>query len=540
METLSDLDLTHLARDGDAQAYARIVARYQSLVFGVAYHQLERFEDARDVAQDVFIQAFLRLGQLRDGERLGAWLRQIAVNECRAWQRRRRPTLPLDAWEGAADDGPRTETRVLVHQALARLDEASRLAVTLFYLHAYSMQEIGEFLGEPVTTIKSRLRNARLKLRKEMTQMIERSFEDEALPPDFAARVAGLIEAAHVGDVSRVQAMLDADPRLVRGTPTTTPLHRAAAAGQLAVVDLLLASGADPNALDEGDHASPLHYAAERGHLEVVRRLVEAGADVGWNRDVHERGPLGWATIFGTVHTDVAEYLLAHGARFDIFSAIALGREDVVRSLAAADPGVLAARMSACEDDRSPILFAIATGRRELAERLVELGAPVGLREAVALDWRERVEEELATADPAALAPAFRSAVEGGRPEIVRLLLEAGADPRATDEALFEGRSPIFFAIERRNEAIARLLLEFGADIDERDTRWNSTPLGWEVFFGRPEGVRLALKLGAKADPHLAELARDGEAGKLRAWSEGTPSGYREVAAILAEPTAER
>ena len=88
----------------------------------------------------------------------------------------------------------------------------------------------------------------------------------------------------------------------------------------------LLERGADPNIRDEGDHAYPIHFAAERGDLAIVRLLIEHGADpIGADTD-HELDVLGWAVCWDSVHhADVARYLLAHGARYTLFPAVALG-----------------------------------------------------------------------------------------------------------------------------------------------------------------------------------------------------------------------
>ncbi|MGV3615706.1 MAG: sigma-70 family RNA polymerase sigma factor [Fimbriimonas sp.] len=531
MSHLADEELVRRARAGDVQAYGDLVERYRKLVFGVAVHSLGNVEDARDVAQDVFIRAFLRLGQVRDPARLGAWLRQVTVNECRAWAGRRRAVDPLPDEITTRDGTSATEVRLTVRQALEAIDEVSRLTVILFYLHAYSLKEIAAFLEEPVTTIKSRLRNARARLRKEMEEGVEKDLQNDAGPDGLALRITRMIEAVQKEDEAEVRALLVEDPRLVGVTEIPgahTPLHIAASAGNASLVELLLAYGANPNALEEGDNASPLHFAAERGWLECVRLLVEAGADVNWNQDLHERGPLGWAVVFEIVQTEVAEYLLAHGARFDIFSAIALGRTDKVRALVACDPGVLRQRMSEFERRQSPIEFAADRREFEIANLLVELGSEVSLSEAAALGLVDRVAESR-TDDPSVLNAALKAAVKAGQLATARLLGERGADPNYAPQ----GTSLLFDSIGRSDSEMSQLLLEQGADLEFQDAQWKSTPLGWQVFFGNPETVRLALNLGAKVAPNLLDLARAGERGELRRWSSGTPEGYREVHAIL-------
>jgi hypothetical protein len=87
------------------------------------------------------------------------------------------------------EEADRLVTRLAVEQALARLSEASRLTLTLFYLDAYSMREIAAFLDVPVTTVKSRLRDARARLRKELAEIAEERLRPEPLPEDFTEQV---------------------------------------------------------------------------------------------------------------------------------------------------------------------------------------------------------------------------------------------------------------------------------------------------------------------------------------------------------------
>ena len=70
------------AKLGDAEAYARIVERYRNLVFAMAYSRLGNFDDAHDVAQEVFVHAFVGIGRLKDDRKLVPWLRRITINAC--------------------------------------------------------------------------------------------------------------------------------------------------------------------------------------------------------------------------------------------------------------------------------------------------------------------------------------------------------------------------------------------------------------------------------------------------------------------------
>lgn len=195
---MNDADFVRRVRSGDTDAYAHLVEHYRNAIYGLAYHRLQNFEDARDVAQEAFIQAYLRLHQLQDPAKFGAWLRQIASNECRMWQRRQHPAESLEALPPGANHSAQVETKMAVQQMLACLSGESRLTLTLFYLQSYSLQEIADFLEVPVTTIKSRLRNARTKLRKELWDMLEDTIKPAPLPQDFATRIMQLIDGGTV------------------------------------------------------------------------------------------------------------------------------------------------------------------------------------------------------------------------------------------------------------------------------------------------------------------------------------------------------
>lgn len=194
-----------------------------------------------------------------------------------------------------------------------------------------------------------------------------------------------LADAARDGDLDTVRAVLDADPAKlqIRIPPYGfTLLH--AGARHLPVVDLLLSRGMDPNAREEGDNTYAMHWAAAAGKLDVVRRLADAGGDVIGEGDDHELAVIGWATCWDGcddgAHRAVADFLVGRGAKHHIFSAIALGLADEVRRLVARDPAQLNRRMSRNELHQLPLHFAVRMKRPDMVRLLVDLGAdPLGL-----------------------------------------------------------------------------------------------------------------------------------------------------------------
>lgn len=166
-----------------------MIRQHQDLVYGLAYSELGRFEDAQDVTQEVFIRAWTKLGQLRAPGQFKPWLRQLARNECRMFRRQARPTEPLVEETIAAGSSVSIEEMIAAEQALAGLGETNREAFILFTFHSLSLQEVGDFLGVPLSTVMSRLRNARAQLRKDMERKATQTINAHALPADFATRI---------------------------------------------------------------------------------------------------------------------------------------------------------------------------------------------------------------------------------------------------------------------------------------------------------------------------------------------------------------
>jgi len=241
--------------------------------------------------------------------------------------------------------------------------------------------------------------------------------------------IDGRITAAITqGNAHELAELLTAHPhklQLTAGQWQVPLLHFAAAHGQRACVDVLLDRGFDVNTRDRLDNATALHWAAQDGHLDVVRRLLAAGADIDGEGDAHEIGVIGWATCFRDVRDEVAEFLLEHGAKPTLFSAVALGRGDLVRQLVAADPTLLASRkMSRFEHYRTPLHLAVLKNRPDMVELLLELGADPHVKDS---RGNTSLNEASLTTDRA----------------IADLLVNAGADPREATVNRFQSATPI-------------------------------------------------------------------------------------------------
>ncbi len=173
---LEDADLVERARQGDADAYAEIVRRYQDLVYRIAYLVTGLAGDAEDAAQEAFVKAYLALPTFRPGAPLRPWLLRIVANEARNRRRStgRRIGLALRAAEehASADSAPSAEAAVLASetrrtliQALNQMRDADRMVIACRYFLELTEAEMAEVLGVRRGTVKSRLSRAIGRLR---------------------------------------------------------------------------------------------------------------------------------------------------------------------------------------------------------------------------------------------------------------------------------------------------------------------------------------------------------------------------------------
>jgi RNA polymerase sigma-70 factor, ECF subfamily len=176
----SIVDLVSQAQAGDRAAMDQIYCRFQQHVLSLAYKKLGNWDEAQELSQDVFIQAFRRLDQLQVPEAFGGWLRQI-VHRMAINRSTRRPTptsVDHEILEATVtcDSDPleavlTREQKMQVHQGLNRLGDLDRQTLVAFYLDGQSLNQMSDAFAAPIGTIKRRLHVARKRLAKECEMM---------------------------------------------------------------------------------------------------------------------------------------------------------------------------------------------------------------------------------------------------------------------------------------------------------------------------------------------------------------------------------
>jgi ankyrin repeat protein len=302
--------------------------------------------------------------------------------------------------------------------------------------------------------------------------------------------------AASVGDAERIGVLLKEHPELANAKSPTgkRPLSYASRSGHDAAVKLLLECGADPNAEESGAPSGSALWLAVNGNWELcAKMLLDHGADP--NAEVDAGGScLYIAARKG--HDRLVQLLYTYGASMKIDGACDLGRIDLVSEMLAANPALVHSG-----GDYGPLCQAAGSGHFDLVKLLIRKGADLNAR------W---------------YANNYMGYAMNQSPEMVRLLLESGADP---NNANWLGVTYLHKAAWLGSEAIAKLLLDYGADPNAVDEEYGATPLGWAAKWGKADIVRLLLERGA--DPRRAE----GEWTQPLAWAKR--KGHADIAAIL-------
>jgi RNA polymerase sigma-70 factor, ECF subfamily len=173
MNEESDGALVTRCCSGDRRAFEVLVLRYEKPVYNAALRMLHDREDARDVAQTVFLKVYEHLGEYDPSHKFYSWLYRIALNESINSLQRRRPSVPLDLelagdHPGPDDSARQSELSGGMAAAIAGLRDEYRAVIVLRHFLDCSYDDMAGILGVPEKTVKSRLFSARQLLRTAM------------------------------------------------------------------------------------------------------------------------------------------------------------------------------------------------------------------------------------------------------------------------------------------------------------------------------------------------------------------------------------
>ena len=198
-----DVELIQRVLAGDENAFSALVRKYQKPVHALVWRKIGDFHIAEEITQDAFLKAYKELATLKKPHRFARWLSVIARRGCIAWLRKKRlATQSLEDTSHAQleeatysgyviqeNEQMTAETqREVVQKLLAKLRENERTVITLHYFGEMTHEEISEFLGTSVGTIKSRLRRAQQRLKQE-APMVREALSGFQIAPNFTENV---------------------------------------------------------------------------------------------------------------------------------------------------------------------------------------------------------------------------------------------------------------------------------------------------------------------------------------------------------------
>ncbi len=175
MTTIDENILIESIKNGDTNAYAKLVDRYKDLVYTLAIRMLKNREEAEEIAQDTFIKVFKSLDKFKGDSKFSTWIYRVAYNTCLDAIKKNKKHQndvaideytfnKLDTIDNALENIIKEERSVLIKNCISKLPEESSVILTLFYFEELSLEEISKVINIEANTVKVKLFRARKKL----------------------------------------------------------------------------------------------------------------------------------------------------------------------------------------------------------------------------------------------------------------------------------------------------------------------------------------------------------------------------------------
>lgn len=176
----AERDLIREALEGHTSSYGELVERFQERLYSAMLHIVGSHDEAEDVVQDTFVQAYIKLDTFQGNSQFFTWLYRIGFNNALSRGRRKRNQVSLEQSRDASGSDPedrveppderllRSERIAQVHAALGQLSDEHRAILVLREMQDTSYEDIAEILEINIGTVRSRLSRARLQLKQHL------------------------------------------------------------------------------------------------------------------------------------------------------------------------------------------------------------------------------------------------------------------------------------------------------------------------------------------------------------------------------------
>lgn len=167
--------LIEKCKNGNIEAFEKLIFDYQKKVFNLCYRYLENYHDASELAQEVFIKVYKSIDSFKGESSLSTWIYKIAASACiDELRRRKRRIMPIEDYDhinkkseltdnhfSPHEQYEKNEVKREIQEAISQLSEEYKTAIILRDIQGFSYDEIASIVGIPLGTVKSRIKRAR-------------------------------------------------------------------------------------------------------------------------------------------------------------------------------------------------------------------------------------------------------------------------------------------------------------------------------------------------------------------------------------------
>ena len=165
-------EIVELSKAGNRKAQYQLYRLYSKAMFNICYRMLNNWEEAEDLLQEAFAEAFSKLQTFRFESSFGAWIKRIVVNRCINHLKKRRIELTLT--ENLPEKGLQNEEAIdntqleinSIHEAMRKLPDGYRVIFSLYLIEGYDHAEIAQIMGISESTSKSQFSRAKKKIKE--------------------------------------------------------------------------------------------------------------------------------------------------------------------------------------------------------------------------------------------------------------------------------------------------------------------------------------------------------------------------------------
>ena len=167
-------EIIELCKEGDSKSQYQLYKLYSRAMYNICYRMMNNREEAEDMLQESFTEAFMKLDTFRYESAFGMWLKRIVINKCINSLKRKKADLILtdnmpdiDHTNNGEDDLDTLTLQVRdVQKAMEKLPQGYRVIFSLYLLEGYDHSEIAQILGVSESTSKSQYSRARQKVKE--------------------------------------------------------------------------------------------------------------------------------------------------------------------------------------------------------------------------------------------------------------------------------------------------------------------------------------------------------------------------------------